>query len=180
MVEIRGWCICSLTTQGPSPSSVHSMATSTTSIHPFISLWKRSPTTIALDVVVERKGTTRLTCAFGMKTHTDQYLSFVSHHHPWVRRSIFRCFKSRAEKCVICRSALQILPISAMCSLPMHEYPDRLVRSMLPGQPTTPNHQQKHDSDGRTCPKAVVPAIHCWSYREDWTCLPTPWDLSDL
>ena len=64
--------------------------------------------------------------------------------------------------------------------------PQRIYCQWVPWQtgeehPTRQTHHHKHQKHDRgTCPKAVVPTVHCWSHRQDWMCLPPPRDPSAL
>ena len=115
-----------------------------------------------LDVLVERNGTAVLTSVFRKKTHTDHYLNFESHHHPRVKRGIVKCLRSRAEK--VCHVSKRLTEFSHLRNVfTANGYPDRLVRSILPGRPSTTSTR----SMTATEEPAVVPAIHCWSHRQD-------------
>ena len=51
-----------------------------------------------LDVLVHRDEDTLTTEVYRKKTKTDQYLHFLSHHHPQVKTSVASCLKRRAER----------------------------------------------------------------------------------
>ena len=50
-----------------------------------------------LDVQLERRGTTALTSVFCIKTHTNRYLNFNTHHPAKVLRKVMQCLKVRVE-----------------------------------------------------------------------------------
>ena len=124
-----------------------------------------------LDVLVERKGTTILTSVFRKKTHTDHYLNFESHHHPRVKRGIIKCLRSRAEK--VCHVSKRLTEFSHLRNVfTANGYPDRLVRSILPGQPTTTS-TRSMTATGEPAPKLLfLPYIAGVTDRIERVCRP--------
>ena len=53
---------------------------------------------VFLDVLVERKGSKLSTGVYRKKTHTDRYINFLSHHHPWVKSGVISCLRNRAMR----------------------------------------------------------------------------------
>ena len=110
------------------------------------------------DVRVERKGTTILSPVFRKKTHTDHYLNFESHHHPMIKRGIIKCLRNRAEK--VCHVSKYLTEFSHLRNVfTANGYPNRLVRSNLPEQPTTMNTRSRTVMEGPAPKLLFLPYI---------------------
>ena len=126
---------------------------------------------------MERNGTTVLTFMFRKKTHTDHYLNFESHHHPRVKRGIVKCLRSRAEK--VRHVSKRLTEFSHLRNVfTANGYPDRLVRSILPGRPTTTSTRNMTATE-EPAPQLLF-LLYIAGVTDRIERLPPPWDSSDF